>query len=83
MAIYERDHRLVIPYGLLDDESYRTSGLKAFNALVETRLTDEGLQGILNSAHVMTNLNNYQVSGYKVNDGKGAGPLILAANYAY
>ena len=69
--------------GLLQGEIYRTRGLMAFNALVETRLTDEGLLGVLDSSSVTTNIKNYQISGYIANDGKGAGPFILAAGYAH
>lgn len=69
--------------GLLKDETFRTAGLRAFNALVETKLTEEGLTDIYHSSSVTSDKNLYQKNGYTTNDGKGVGPLILAANYAY
>ena len=69
--------------GLLEDEAFRTAGLRAFNALVETKLTEDGLTDIYTSSSVTSDKNLYQKNGYTTNDGKGVGPLILAANYAY
>ena len=68
--------------GLLTDERYREAGLRAFNALAETRLTTEGLTDIYTSSSVTANKNLYQRNGYTTNDGKGVAPLILAAKYA-
>lgn len=69
--------------GLLPEEESRLAGLRAFNALVETRLTEEGLTDIYSSSSVTGNKNLYQKNGYVTNDGKGVGPLIMAAVYAY
>ena len=69
--------------GLLDDDSFRAAGLWAFNALTETKLTQEGLTDIYSSSSVTGDKNLYQKNGYVVNDGKGVGPFIMAANYAY
>ena len=69
--------------GILKDEKFRRAGLKGFNALVETKLTDEGLIDVYSSSSVTTNKNRYQVNGYVTNDGKGVGPFIMAAKYAY
>ena len=68
---------------ILKDEKFRISGLKAFNALAETKLTDEGLTDTITSCSVYTNKNNYMASDYTTNDGKGVGPFIMAANYVY
>ena len=57
--------------------------MRAFNALVETKLTEEGLEDIYTSSSVTSDKNRYQVNGYTVDDGKGAGPFILASKYAY
>jgi len=69
--------------GVLKDEQYRAAGLSAFNALVETKLTEEGLKDIYTSSSVTGDKNRYQVNGYTVDDGKGVGPFILATKYAY
>lgn len=69
--------------GLLQDDSFRAAGLCAFNGLVETKLTEEGLTDICLKSAVYTSQNMYQVFGYATNDGKGVGPFIMAANYAY
>jgi unsaturated rhamnogalacturonyl hydrolase len=69
--------------GLLKDDRFRTAGLWAFNAMVETKLTEEGLTDIYSSSSVTGNKNLYQKNGYVTNDGKGVGPFIMAANYAY
>ena len=68
--------------GLLPDEAYRSAGLKAFNSLVESKLTEDGLTDIYTSSSVTSNKDLYQRNGYTTNDGKGVGPLILAAVYA-
>ena len=59
------------------------AGLRAFKALVETKLTEDGLTDIYTSSSVTSDKNLYQRNGYTTNDGKGVGPLIMAANYAY
>lgn len=69
--------------GLLEGERYRFAGLTAFNALVETKLTAEGLADIYSSSSVTGDKNLYQKNGYVTNDGKGVGPFLMAANYAY
>jgi unsaturated rhamnogalacturonyl hydrolase len=69
--------------GLLKEVSFRDAGLCAFNALVETKLTGEGLTDICLKSAVYTSQSMYQVFGYAINDGKGSGPFIMATNYAY
>lgn len=69
--------------GILKNEKFRTSGLKAFNSLVEIKLTEEGLTDVYSSSSVTSNKNMYQVNGYVTNDGKGVGPFIMAAKYVY
>lgn len=66
--------------GILGEDMY-LAGLRAFNALVETKLTEDGLTDICLKSAVHTSANMYQAFGYVANDGKGVGPLILAANY--
>ena len=62
-------------------QEHRTAGLRAFNSLVETKLTEDGLVDILNSSSVVSESYRYMVSGYVTDDGKGAGPFILSACY--
>ena len=69
--------------GVLKDDEFRTAGLRAFNALAETKLTEKGLEDIYDSSSVTGDKNMYQINGYVVDDGKGAGPFILASKYAY
>ena len=69
--------------GLLQREEYHTAGMRAFNCLVETKLTPEGLKDIYTSSSVTSNKDLYQRNGYTVDDGKGVGPFLLAARYAY
>lgn len=69
--------------GILEDVAYKEAGLRAFNALVETKMTEEGLVDIYTSSSVTANKNLYQKNGYTVNDGKGVAPLILASKYVY
>ena len=69
--------------GLLQDESYRKAGLFAFNGLVETKLTAEGLTDHIHSSAVHENPSMYQISKYMTNDGKGVGPFIMALKYVY
>ena len=69
--------------GLLQREQYRAAGLQAFNALVETKLTDQGLTDHIHSSAVHTSPSMYQISGYMTDDGKGVGPFIMAVKYAY
>ena len=68
---------------MLKDEGYRTAGLRAFNALVETKMTEDGLIDIYTSSSVTSDKNLYPRNDYTTNDGKGVGPLILATKYAY
>lgn len=68
--------------GLLPEEQYAIAGMRAFNAMAETRLTEEGLTDIYHSSSVTSNKNLYQKNGFTTNDGKGVGPFILAMNYA-
>ena len=68
--------------GLLENEKCRLSGLAAFNALVETKMTENGLTDIYSSSSVTGNKDLYQKNGYVANDGKGVGPFIMAAVYA-
>ena len=69
--------------GVLEGEHFREAGLKGFNALVETKITGEGLIDIYKSSSVTGDKNRYQVNGYVKNEGKGIAPLILASKYAY
>ena len=69
--------------GLLKDAEFRTAGLRAYNALMETKMTGEGLIDTIASCNVVVNQANYMASGYAVNDGKGIGPLMMATKYAY
>lgn len=69
--------------GLLKDEHFREAGLRGFNALVETKITEDGLIDIYRSSSVTADKNKYQVNGYVVNEAKGIAPLILASKYAY
>lgn len=69
--------------GLLADEEYYKAGLRAYNSLVETKLTAEGLTDICFSSAVHSNPAMYMHSGYVVNDGKGVGPFIMATKYVY
>lgn len=67
--------------GLLENEAYLAAGLRAFNSIVETKLTEEGLIDTLASGTVSNNKGFYQASGYAVNDGKGIGPLLMSLKY--
>ena len=69
--------------GLLADEEYYKAGLRAYNSLVETKLTEDGLTDNCFSSAVHSNPAMYMHSGYVTNDGKGVGPFIMATNYAY
>ena len=69
--------------GVLVGEEYRLCGLRAYNALIETKLTEEGLIDTIASCNVTNNKVGYLVSDYANNDGKGVGPLIMATKYAY
>ena len=69
--------------GLLEDPQYRKTGLEAFNALVEQKLTDDGLTDVYSSSSVTSDKNMYQRNGYVTNEAKGVAPLLLAAKYAY
>lgn len=67
--------------GLLDDEAYREAGLRAFNSMVETRMTDEGLIDTMKSSGVTSDINRYAINKYVVNEAKGIAPLIMASCY--
>lgn len=69
--------------GVLQDVRYYKAGLKAFNALVETKLTEDGLTDNIHRSAVHTSPNMYQISNYMTDDGKGVGPFIMAIKYAY
>ena len=69
--------------GILKDETFRISGLKGFNALVEDKLFEDGLQDVYTSSSVTSDKNLYQKNGYTTNDGKGVGPFIMATKYVY
>ncbi len=67
--------------GLLSDNELRLAGLRAFNSLVETKMSDEGLLDIYRSSSVTTNPDRYQVNDYVINEAKGIGPLIMTSIY--
>ena len=67
--------------GLLEDVKFRECGIKAFNSLVETKLTSDGLVDIYRSSSVTSDKNMYQRNGYAIDDGKGVAPFIMAAKY--
>lgn len=69
--------------GLLELKEYHTAGMRAFNSLVETKLTQDSLNDIYTSSSATSNKDLYQRNGYTVDDGKGVGPFLLAARYAY
>lgn len=59
-------------------ESYREAALKGFVAMVEQKLTENGLQDIYLKASA-NNTNNYESPQYyKTDEGKGSGPFIMA-----
>lgn len=60
------------------NESYRESAIKAFNAIVNTKLHDNILEDIYLKASA-NNTNNYEIPEYYLPDeGKGSGPFIMA-----
>ena len=60
------------------DVSYRDAAVRAFNALVERKLTDHGLEDIYLKASA-NNTNNYELTEYYLPDeGKGSGPFLMA-----
>ncbi|MBQ7915678.1 MAG: glycoside hydrolase family 88 protein [Firmicutes bacterium] len=60
------------------DESYREAGIKAFVAMTEMKLDENGLHDIYLVA-MASGEDNYQiVERYKTNEGKGSGPFIMA-----
>ncbi len=66
--------------GLLNDEAYRDAGLRTFNSIVETRMSDEGLTDTLKSSGVTSDINRYAVNEYVTNEAKGVAPLIMTAS---
>ena len=60
------------------NESYREPAIKAFNAIVNTKLHDNVLEDIYLKASA-NNTNNYEITEYYLPDeGKGSGPFIMA-----
>ena len=60
------------------NESYREPAIKAFNAIVNTKLHDNILEDIYLKASA-NNTNNYEIPEYYLPDeGKGSGPFIMA-----
>lgn len=60
------------------DESYAEAAVKAFVAMAELKLDEEGLQDIYFKA-TANNTDNYQDQEYYLTDeGKGSGPFIMA-----
>lgn len=60
------------------NESYREPAIKAFNAIVNTKLHDNVLEDIYLKASA-NNTNNYEIPEYYLPDeGKGSGPFIMA-----
>lgn len=60
------------------DASYREAALKGFLAMVETKMDEKGLHDIYLKASA-NNTNNYEDTEYYLTDeGKGAGPFIMA-----
>lgn len=64
------------------DRSYGEAGLHTFSGIVRTQLDGEGLHNIYLSSGVGTTAESYLANGYKVNEAKGVGPLMMAACYA-
>ncbi len=60
------------------DVSYRDAAVKAFTAMTELKLKDDGLEDIYLKASA-NNTNNYErPEYYKPDEGKGSGPYIMA-----
>ncbi len=60
------------------DASYRDAAVKAFTAMTELKLKDDGLEDIYMKA-AANNTNNYENPEYYMPDeGKGSGPYIMA-----
>lgn len=60
------------------DASYKEAALKGFLAMVETKMDEKGLHDIYLKASA-NNTNNYEDTEYYLTDeGKGAGPFIMA-----
>ena len=60
------------------DPCYREAAVRAFVGTVERELSDKGLADIYLMA-AANNTNNYEIPDYyKTNEGKGAGPFIMA-----
>lgn len=69
-----------IRLGWIDDadRSYSSTARKAFCHMVEEKLTEDGLTDIYLMA-AASGVNNYEtLSWYKINEGKGIGPFIMA-----
>lgn len=60
------------------DESYQDAAIKAFVGMTEQKLDEDGLHDIYLKASA-NNTDNYQdIQFYLTNEGKGAGPFIMA-----
>ncbi|MBR2037857.1 MAG: glycoside hydrolase family 88 protein [Lachnospiraceae bacterium] len=60
------------------EESYKEAGIKAFIAMTEMKLDENGLHDIYLVASA-SGANNYElIERYKTNEGKGSGPFIMA-----
>ena len=64
------------------DGIYCEAGLRAFNGTVRTQLAGDSLQNIYISSGVGTTPESYLTNGYRVNEAKGVGPLMMAACFA-
>jgi unsaturated rhamnogalacturonyl hydrolase len=68
--------------GILTDAKYKKAGLAAFNSMVETRMTDEGLTDTLLGMGPTDVAAYYSRNTFATNEAKGVGPLIMAATAA-
>ena len=63
-------------------DKYCEAGLRAFNGTVAGQLDSDGLHNVYISSGVGTTAESYLSNGYRVNEAKGVGPLIMAACFA-
>lgn len=88
--LLESSGTVLIAYAMLKSytggwigSEYCEAGLRAFNGTVQTQLDDEGLHNVYLSSGVGTTAESYLTNGYRVNEAKGVGPLMMAACFAY
>ena len=64
------------------EDTYGEAGLRAFNGVVQNDVYGNGLHNVYISSGVETTPQGYLTKGYRTNEAKGVGPLMMAAVYA-